>query len=319
MIRYLLKRVLFALMTFIVLVTVTFLLMQALPGNPLTGDKKLPDSVMENMRAKYGLDKPVSEQYLVFWRNILSGDFGNSLQYTDRPIMKMLAQAFPYSIKLGFWSLLYSTIAGLILGILAALNPGKTIDGFAMVVAVIGISIPSFVLATMLQYLISLKLGNLTLAWFGWRILPIGGWGTVKHLILPVFVSGLGNLAGLARSMRASMIDETMKDYVKTAQSKGVPGKRIVTNHLLRNSLLPIVTNFGGMIASLFSGSFIVEKIFNVPGIGKLFVDCVMAYDYPMIMANVVIFGALMIACNLIVDILYGLVDPRIRLDRKMA
>jgi len=312
-------RTLYALLTLFILVSLTFFMMHVMPGDPFTGERKMPDQVRNNLRAKYGLDKSLSTQYFIYWKNVLTGDFGNSITYPSRSITSMIRKAWPYSMALGLRGLALGTAVGLVLGIYAALNPGKPIDAFVMMVAVLGISIPGFVVSALLQYVFGLKLGDLTVAWFGQRLFPISGWTGFRSRILPVFACSLGTVAGIARTMRTSMLDETVKDYVKTAKSKGVSMSRTVTHHLLRNSLLPIVTGFGSMIAGALTGSFIVENIFNIPGLGKLFVDCVISYDYPMIMASTIFLGALLIAGNLLVDILYGLVDPRIRLDRKAA
>lgn len=317
MTRYIIERVLYALLTLFVLVTLTFFMMHAMPGDPFTGDRKLTEQVKHNLEVKYGLDKPLLTQYGIYWKNILTGDFGDSIVYAERSVMDMFAQAWPYSVQLGVYALVLSIIFGLLFGVLAALNPGKPADAFVMLVAVIGISVPGFIIGALLQYWLGLKLGNVTLDLFNVRLFSIGGWGDWHSIALPVIAASLSNMASTARTMRTSMLDELTKDYIKTARAKGVGLRRIVTNHLLRNSILPIVTNLSYMISGALMGSFVIENIFNIPGIGKLFTNCVISYDYPMIMAMTIIIGLLLIACNLLVDILYCFVDPRIRLDRK--
>ena len=288
MLKYIGKKVLIAIATVFVLATATFFLMKLIPGDPFLNDK-IPVAVQDKQRAFYGLDKPVPQQYLTYMNNLLHGDLGYSIKKTGKTVVDIIKEAFPVSAKLGLISLLFAEAVGLFFGILCAQFRGKWPDYLLMVVAVLGI--------------FGVKLG----------ILPVTGWGKTNQIILPALVLGLGTVAGNTRNMRASMLAITTQDYVKTARAKGLSPIRVVLKHQFKNSLVPIIPNLGVQIAGVLMGSFVVESMFLIPGLGRYFVDSVTNHDYPLIMGLTVFYGAFLVTMNLIVDVLYGLIDPRIR------
>ena len=314
MVRYLIQRLGFAVLTLWVLITLTFVLMQLLPGYPFVGDKALTENVKAALYAKYGLDQPVYLQYLKYLGNAVQGDFGDSLIYTGRPVGTILAEAFPFSFDLGIRALVFAICAGMLLGITAALKKGKGWDTVSMLIAAIGISVPSFILGSLLQYFLALKLSGYTYTHFGFRLLPISGWSSESHKILPAFVLGLSSLAIIARMMRSSLLEVADQEYVKTAKARGLSTSLLVTRHMLRNAILPVLTILGPLTASVLTGAFVVENIFNIPGMGKYFVSSVQTNDYPMIAGTTLFLGAFLIGANLLVDLSYTIVDPNIRL-----
>lgn len=316
MLQYILKRIGYSVLTLLLLVTLTFALMHLLPGDPFTGLRALPESVKQALNEKYGLDKPLYTQYGIYVVNLLHGDLGDSLLYRNRPVTGIIKQAFPYSFDLGLRALLFALIAGVLFGIIAALNHGKRWDTVTMIIAVIGVSVPSFILGALLQYFIALKFSHLTDILFGFKLLPISGWTTFAHKILPPFALGMGSLAIIARLMRTSMLDVIGQDYIKTAKAKGLSKVSVVWKHSIRNAILPVVTVLGPLAAALLTGAFVVENIFNIPGMGKFFILSVQANDYPMISGTTIFFGAFLIIANMLVDIAYSLIDPRIRLAK---
>ena len=302
MLKYIGKKVLIAIATVFVLATATFFLMKLIPGDPFLNDK-IPVAVQDKQRAFYGLDKPVPQQYLTYMNNLLHGDLGYSIKKTGKTVVDIIKEAFPVSAKLGLISLLFAEAVGLFFGILCAQFQGKWPDYLLMVVAVLGIALPSMVLGPILRMIFGVKLG----------ILPVTGWGKTNQIILPALVLGLGTVAGNTRNMRASMLAITTQDYVKTARAKGLSPIRVVLKHQFKNSLVPIIPNLGVQIAGVLMGSFVVESMFLIPGLGRYFVDSVTNLDYPLIMGLTVFYGAFLVTMNLIVDVLYGLIDPRIR------
>lgn len=316
MLRYILKRIGYSLLTLWVLVTFTFLLMHLMPGDPFIGQKKVPENIRQAQFAKYGLDKPLYVQYFKYMDNLLHGDLGDSLQYRNRPVAGIIKQAFPYSFDLGMRALIFAFIAGVSLGTVAAIKHGKKWDTATMIIAVIGVSVPAFIMGALLQYGIALKLTKLIQVVFhtDFRLLPISGWTSPAHKILPSFSLALGSLALMARLMRTSMLDVVNQDYIKTAKAKGLSGIAIVWKHSIRNAILPVITVLGPIAAAILTGAFVVESVFNIPGMGRFFVISVQTLDYPMITGTTVFYGAFLILANLLVDISYGFIDPRIRL-----
>ncbi|NLG24834.1 MAG: ABC transporter permease, partial [Clostridiales bacterium] len=296
----------------------TFFLMQMMPGDPFIGPKARSKEVMAAVYAKYGLDKPVWQQYLVFIGNLLHGDLGASMYYTGRNVSDIILEAFPYSFELGLRALAFAITGGLLLGAIAGIKRGTRWDTGTTIIAIIGISVPSFIIGYLLQYGISIALSNLFKAWFGmprqWTLLPLAGWKTETSKILPSFALGLGSLATISRLMRTSILDVTNQDYIATAKSKGLSQRQITVRHTLRNAILPVITVLGPMAAAILTGAFIVENIFAIPGMGKFFVISVQNQDYTMITGTTIFYGAFLVAATTIVDIVYGLVDPRIRL-----
>lgn len=316
MLRYILKRIGYSILTLWVLVTLTFLLMHLLPGDPFVGQRAIPENIRQSLYQKYGLDKPLYVQYIKYLGNTLHGDFGDSLQYKNRPVTGIILQAFPYSFDLGLRALIFATIAGVCLGTIAAIKHGKKWDTATMIIAVIGVSVPGFIMGALLQYGISLKLTKFIQWAFNtdFKLLPISGWRSASHKILPPFALGLASLATMARLMRTSMLDVIGQDYIKTAKAKGLNKFAITWHHSIRNAILPVITVLGPIAAAILTGAFVIENVFNIPGMGKFFVQSVQTNDYPMITGTTIFYGAFLIIANMIVDIVYGFVDPRIRL-----
>ena len=302
MLKYVLKKVGIAILTVFVLATITFFLVKLLPGDPFLNDK-VPEKVQDLQRAYYGLDKPVVEQYFVYMNNLMHGDLGTSLKKVGRSVWDIIRDSFPVSASLGLTSFLMSQLIGIVFGILCAQFKDKLPDYILMIVAILGIALPSMVLGPILRHYFGVKL-----MW-----LPVAGWGSFKQTIMPVIVLAMSGVAGSTRSMRASMLAVTTQDYVKTARAKGLSPIKVVLRHQLKNALVPIISNFGVALASVMMGSFVVESIFLIPGLGKYFVDCVTTLDYPLVMGLTIFYGTFLVTANLLIDILYGLLDPRIR------
>lgn len=304
MLAYTLRRLGYMVFTLWLIITLTFLLMHAVPGDPFTSEKKVPEAIRQNLLHKYGLDLPLHVQYIRYLNNILHGDLGISMRYPNRTVNQMIAQGFPYSADVGARALVFAISVGLTLGVLAAFYRDRPLDRTAMVIAVIGISVPNFVVGTLLQYLFTVR----------FKLLPVVGWGTFKQSILPSFALGLGTLAVMARMMRASMLDVLNQDYVRTAQSKGLSNREVILRHTIRNAILPIVTILGPLVVNIITGTLVVERIFGIPGLGKHYVQAVYNLDYTLIMGTTIFYAALLLFAIFLVDIAYGLVDPRIRL-----
>lgn len=318
LLKYILKRLLYAVLTLWVLVTVTFFMMRLLPGDPFIGPKALPEATMQALKEKYGLDKPVISQYVQFLGNTVKGDLGISTHYKGRSVNDIIAAAFPYSFDLGMRALIFAVIMGVLLGIFAARKRGTPWDTVSMLVAVIGVSVPSFIVGAVLQYCLSLQLNEfLGNFWPGTKIFPVYGWDTEMSKIIPAFALSLGSLATISRLMRTSMLDVFAQDYIKTAKAKGLNDKQIVWRHAVRNAIMPIITVLGPISATILTGAFVVENIFNIPGMGKFFVQSIQTSDYPLIAGTTLFYGAFLIIANLIVDIAYGLVDPRVKLGKE--
>ena len=305
MLRYIVRRLIVSLITIWILATLTFFLVRILPGDPFTSEKITPE-IKANMMKYYGLDKPLPVQYATYMGNLLKGDMGYSLRYKNREVNNIIADAFPASAELGIRSLVFSVSVGLILGIIAALNHNKGWDYASMVIAVIGVSVPSFVVGALIQYLFGIK----------WKILPVAQWKSFAHTIMPTFSLGLGTLALIARLMRTSMLEVVGQDYIKTAKAKGLSPAQVTVKHQIRNAILPVVTVLGPLVAALLTGTFVVEQIFAIPGLGRHYVLSIQNLDYTMVMGLTIFFGAFLVLMNFLVDIAYGLVDPRIRVGK---
>lgn len=306
MAKYIARRLVISLITLWLLATACFFLLRVLPGNPFQTDKLLTVEMQEKMIAYYGLDKPLLEQYLTYMGSLLQGDMGYSLKYTNRTVNSIIAQSFPVSASLGLRALAVAVPVGLLLGIISARKRGKAVDYICVLISVLGVSIPSFIMGTFLQYIFAVKL----------QILPIAQWKTGLHMVLPTAALALALLAGLTRVMRASMLEVIHQDYVKTARAKGLGEGQVVLSHQIRNAFVPIVTMLGPMVASVLMGTFVIEKIFAIPGLGQHFVNSITGLDYTMTMGLTIFYGAFLVAANFIVDIAYGLVDPRIRVAK---
>lgn len=310
MLKYIIKRIFSGIVTIWFIATATFIGMHAVPGDPLQNDKAVSPEIRKNISARYGLDKSYIEQYLIYTKNMLQGDFGISFTQQNRKVNDIIKEHFPVSALLGVLAIVYATLGGVIFGALTAIYRDRWPDYTIMFVVVLGISIPSFVFASFGQLLI-LKVNG----WVGWQVLPVAGWGTLSHMIMPSLVLGLGTLAFLTRLMRSSMLEIAGADYIRTARAKGLSTQRIFFKHQIRNAILPVVTVVGPAIAAITTGGFVVELIFAIPGLGRYFVQAVQQLDYTVIMGTTVFYGAFLVLMVILVDIAYGFIDPRIRLE----
>ena len=304
--RYLLKRIISAVITIFFLITITFILMHSIPGSPFkSGEENIPQVVLDRLRDKYGLNEPLYVQFLTYLKNILQGDFGISFIRQNRTVNDIINQGFPTSAKIGALAVINSLIVGTVLGIISALKKGSIFDNLCRAYATAGVSIPTFVISVLLLYLFAGKL----------RILPTYGLTSWKHYILPVLCLSFSPIAYIARMTRSSMLEAMTMDYIRTARAKGVSEFMVVFKHALRNAILPTVTYLGTLIAALLTGSFIVEKLFAIPGIGKYFVQSVGDRDYNIILGITVFFGIFVVICNIVVDVLYVIIDPRVKFE----
>lgn len=284
--------------------------MHAVPGNPLRGERLGNEQIRANLEARYGLDKPVLEQYFVYIGGMLRGDFGLSYVQQNRRVNDIIREHFPVSATLGILAMAFATVGGVLWGALTAIYRNRLPDVVIMFAVIVGISVPSFVVAAVSQ----LVLVNLNTA-FGSSLLPVAGWGTVWHMLVPALVLGLSTTAYLTRLMRSSMLDITTSDFVRTARAKGLPPTRIFLRHQLRNAILPVVTVLGPQIALITTGGFVVELVFAIPGLGRYFVDAVHQLDYTVIMGTTTFYGAFLVFMVLVVDVLYSFIDPRVTLE----
>ncbi|WP_417897308.1 oligopeptide ABC transporter permease [Bacillus haimaensis] len=304
MTKYLLQRILYMIITLFLIASFTFFLMKLMPGTPFTMQEKMSEAQKAILYAKYGLDDPVPVQYAKYILSLAQGDLGISFQYDNRSVTDLILQRIGPSAQLGFQAMLVGTIIGIFLGVIAALRQNTWVDYGSTVLAVLGKSIPSFVFAGLLQYYIAVKLG-----WF-----PVAFWNGWEYTVLPTIALSMFPIAIAARFMRTEMIEVLGSDYITLARAKGASSFDIAFKHALRNALIPVVTVLGPLAVSLMTGTLVIEKIFAVPGLGEQFVRSITTNDYPVIMGTTLFFAALFILIVLIVDILYGVIDPRIRL-----
>ena len=308
MTRYIAKRLGVGVISLFILVTVTFFLLHAIPGGPFSPEdnRNVPPKILEKISEQYGLNDPVPEQYARYLSNLLHGDFGTSFKKQDTTVNELISQGFPVSARVGAWGILISLAAGILLGIIAAVKRGKIPDMIAMVIATIGVSVPSFVICVLMMYVFCEKL----------KILPSYGLTSWKHYILPVFCMAFSQIAYITRLMRSSMLETMRQDYIRTERANGTPEYLVISRYAMKNSLLPIITYVGPMVAALLTGTFIIEKLFSVPGLGRYFVTAIGDRDYSVTLGLTIFVGSLIILCNLIVDILYAVIDPRIKIDK---
>ncbi len=306
--KYLTKRLIMSILTIWVIISITFVLMHSVPGNPFANEnKRIPEKIYQNLLKKYGLDKPLSEQYLVYLKNISVGNFGESMKSNTETVNEMIARGFPVSAQLGGQALIIALIFGPALGATAALYQNKFPDYISMIISIIGVSVPSFIMGSFLIQFVARKVG--------W--IPIGGWGEWRHTILPSFALALMPLAQMSRLMRSSMLEVIGQDYIKTAKSKGITRFAVIIKHAVRNAILPIISILGTTISNLLVGSFVIEKIFGIPGLGMFFTNSIYNRDYTLIMGVTVFYAIILIAMLFLVDIAYMLIDPRIRLNKE--
>lgn len=304
MLKFILKRIVMAIVTLWVVITITFVLMHAIPGDPFTREDKMPAAVFANMQAYYNLDKPLPQQYLIYLNNIIHLDFGPSMTSNVITVNDYIVNGFPVSASLAIRALLIAVFFGMFFGVTAALNHNKWLDYLSMVIAIIGISVPSFMMATLLMNFVSVK----------WGILPVARWGTWKHTVLPSVSLAMMPMATFARLMRSSMLEVLGQDYIKTAKSKGISRSFVILKHTIKNSLLPVVTVLGTIITNLVTGSFIIEKIFAIPGLGDMLIKSISNRDYTAIIGSTVFYSFILIVMTLLIDIAYTFIDPRIRI-----
>ena len=306
MLRFLLRRLAVAIPTLLVVITAAFFMMRAAPGSPFDLDRKLPPEIKKNVEAKFGFNKPLYVQYGDYLVGVLHGDFGPSLKYRDKSVLEIMKENYRPSLTIGLSAFILAIIVGGNLGIIAALRQNGVSDYTTMGIAVLGVCIPSFVTAPLLVLLFGSKLG--------W--LPIAGWdgGALPNLVMPVFVLSLPQIAIISRLTRAGMIEVLHSNYVRTARAKGLPEFRIVAKHAIRAAILPLVSYLGPAFAGLLTGSLIVERIFNLPGLGKFFVASALQRDYTVVMGMVIFFATMILVLNLAADLLYAALDPRVRL-----
>ncbi|MCC7268773.1 MAG: oligopeptide ABC transporter permease OppB [Caulobacteraceae bacterium] len=306
MFRFIGRRLLVAIPTLFLVVTAAFFMMRAAPGSPFDMDRKLSPEIERNVMAKYGMDKPLGEQYVNYLKDAVRGDFGPSLKYRDKSVLQILGENYKVSLILGLSAITLAALIGVSLGVIAALRQNGTMDYVTMGIAILGVCIPTFVTAPLLVLVFASKLG--------W--LPTAGWnnGALPNLILPITVLALPQIAIISRLTRAGMIEVLRSNYVRTARAKGLPEHRIVSRHALRAAILPLVSYLGPACAGLLTGSLVVEKIFNLPGLGKFFVISALQRDYTVVMGMVIFYAALILILNLIADLLYAMLDPRVKL-----
>ena len=307
MLSYTLKRLLQAIPTLLIVITLSFFLMRVAPGGSFDGERRLPPEIEQNLRAAYHLDEPLPMQYLRYLGDLVQGDLGPSFKYKDFDVSELISQGFPASLELGMWAILAALLIGVPLGVIAAIRRNSTADYVVMSTALAGIAVPNFVIAPLLALVFGVLLG--------W--LPAGGWngGAWQNLLLPVVALSIQQIAYIARMMRASMIEVLGSHYIRTARAKGLSEWKVILRHALRPAMLPVVSYLGPAIAGIITGSVVIEQIFGIPGIGRYFVQGALNRDYTLVMGTVVFYGALILLLNLIVDLLYSMLDPQIRYD----
>lgn len=305
---YIGKRLIQGLITVWFIATATFFAMHNVPGDPLLNERATTPAIRANLEAKYGLDQPVLTQYFIYLNNIAHGDFGISFSQENREVNDIIREHFPVSAILGVLAVVFAGVGGILFGSLTALYRNRLPDYVIMFLVILGISVPSFVIAALSQLGI-VTLNNL----LGMTVLPVAGWGTIFHMLVPALVLGLTTMAYLTRLMRSSMLEIVNSDFVRTAKSKGVPPARIFARHQLRNAVLPVITVLGPSIAAITTGGFVVEIVFAIPGLGRFFVEAVQQLDYTVIMGTTVFYGAFLVFMVIVVDVIYGFVDPRVR------
>lgn len=303
---YVVRRIVSMIITLFFVITLTFVMMHSIPGNPFTGEKKLPPAIEKALMEKYNLDKPLSQQYVDYVSGVAKGDFGPSMKYNGRTVNDLIGDGFPVSAELGGLAILLIVILGIPLGVVAALKQGTWVDRTMIFFAIVGVTIPSFVLATLLIYVFGTKL----------KWLPTSRWVSWKGRIMPTIALGVSSIAYVARLTRSSMLEVINQDYIRTARAKGLSETVVVFKHALKNALIPVVTYLGPLTAAILTGSFIIEKIFAVPGMGRMFVESISNRDYTVIMGVTIFYSLILVLFIFIVDLIYGLIDPRIKINK---
>ena len=307
--KYIIKRLIMSIITIWLIITLVFFLMRLMPGSPFTSERNVPPQVLENMKAQFGMDKPVGEQYLMYMKGLLKGDLGPMLRKPGRMVSDYIVYLFPASAKLGAVAVVTALVLGMLLGILAAFNQGKLIDRLVMIIATVGISVPGFVLASLLLLFVGLKLD----------LLPVTGLTSWKHYIMPSLALAGYPIAFIARLTRSRLLDVLKSDYIRTARAKGIKDRKVIMKHALRNTLIPVVTYVGPLVAGILTGSFAIEGIFSIPGLGREFVSAIQQRDYTMLQGVIIFYATFLILLNFFTDILYVVIDPRIKIDGSEA
>ncbi len=308
MLKYILKRIGAGILSLFVLVTITFFLLHIIPGGPFSPaeNRNVPTKILEKISDQYGLNDPIPVQYVRYLNNLAHGDLGTSFKKQDTTVNELIAQGFPVSARVGIWGVLISLAVGIPLGVVAAVKRGRLPDGLAMVFATIGVSVPSFVICVLMMYFFCEK----------WRIFPSYGLTSWKHYVLPVFCMAFSQIAYITRLMRSSMLETMRQDFIRTERAKGVPEFTVISKYAMKNSLLPVITYVGPMVAALLTGTFIIEKLFSIPGLGRYFVTAINDRDYSVTLGLTIFVGGLIIIVNIIVDIMYAVIDPRVKIDK---
>ena len=310
MYAYTLKRLIQGVITVWFIATATFVAMHSVPGDPLLNERGVNAEIRRNLEERYGFDRPIFDQYLIYMTNMARGDFGISFTQQNRSVNDIIREHFPVSAALGVLAIVFAGLGGVLWGALTALYRNRLPDVIVMFLVILGISVPSFVIAALSQ-LALVGLNDLV----GFSVLPVAGWGSILHMLIPSLVLGLGTMAFLTRLMRSSMLEIINADFIRTAYSKGLPPTRVFIKHQLRNAILPVITVLGPAIAAITTGGFVVELVFAIPGLGRFFVQAVQQLDYTVIMGTTVFYGAFLVFMVIAVDRIYGLVDPRVRLE----
>src|SRR5690625_1253180 len=307
MLAYIFKRFFVMITTLWIIITFTFILMINIPGSPFSDESTSNETIRENLERHYNLDQPYYIQYFLYIKSIITLDFGPSIKQPDQTVNDMLGRGFPISFELGIITIIFALISGVALGVLAALKHNGIIDYLAMGFAVLGISIPNFILATLLIQQLAVNI----------EIFPVATWSSPMHIVLPVIALATGPMAIIARLTRSTMLEVLTEDYIQMARAKGLSPWKVIVKHALRNALMPVVTIMGTLLASILTGTFVIEKIFGIPGMGKYFVESINQRDYPVIMGTTVFYSSFLIIMLFLVDVTYGLLDPRIKVHKK--
>ncbi len=305
MIGYAVRRLIVAIPTLLIIIALAFFMMRIAPGGPFDQERSLPAQIEQNLRAAYHLDEPVWQQFGRYLGGLLRGDFGPSFKYRDFSVTELIAAGFPVSLQIGAAAILFAVLVGGGLGALAAVHQNRTPDHAAMAVATVGLALPNFVVAPLLTLCLGVYLD----------LLPVGGWGSPAQAVLPIATLALPQIATIARLARAGLVEVLRADYIRTARAKGLPGWRVLARHALYPAVVPVVSYLGPAIAAVITGSVVVETIFGIPGVGRYFVQGALNRDYTLVMGVVVLYAGLIIALNLVVDLVYGWLDPRVRYD----
>lgn len=307
MLSYLVRKFFYILIVIFIVATLTFIMARAIPGGPFTREKPLPEAVRKNVEARYNLDKPIFQQYIDYMYHMIRFDFGPSFRYEALTVNDIIKQTFPVSAILGSFALSLALFFGLLMGTIAALYQQKWQDSVLMLFSLVGVSIPSFILATFFMFTFGFQL-----RWF-----PVAGWGDFGHILLPALTLSAYPMAFIAKTIRTNMLEVLSQDYIKVARAKGLPDRIVLFRHAIKNAILPVVTYLGPLIAGIFTGSFLVESIFAIPGLGKYFVSSIYDRDYTVILGVTIFYCVLLVILNFLVDVSYSFIDPRIRVVKR--